>query len=133
MKLLTPEQVLQAIKENEPVEVKFGEHYEWTLVDKFRMGIDELLDSEHLFRFPQAMVKIGDVSFPKPETKPLEMNTEYWVADPISSNFTAQNPSKWENDTQDNRFLSRGFIHLSKENAIAHSKALIKLSGGTYE
>lgn len=92
-----------------------------------------MLSNRYTFRLKQEIITIGDVSFPKPETIPLEMNTTYWVADPISSNLTAQSPSKWENDIQDNRFLSRGFIHLSQENAIAHAKALIKLSGCNYE
>lgn len=35
------------------------------------------------------------------------------------------------NDKADKLLLSRGFIHRSKENAIAHAKALIQLSRGT--
>lgn len=33
----------------------------------------------------------------------------------------------------DYRLLQRGLIHLDVRDAIAHSKALIKLSGGNYE
>lgn len=131
MKLLTPEEVLQAIKDGKPVEVKFGEHYEWKLVDRFRMNIDELLDPEHSFRSPQEVITIGDVSFPKPETQAPDLGVRYYIVDLTECKLI--NSFAWLNSELDYHYLNIGNLHLSEENAIAHAKALIKLSGGTYE
>lgn len=38
--------------------------------------------------------------------------------------------SEWDNVKLDEQRLERGVVHLTEENAIAHAKALIKLSGG---
>lgn len=130
MKLLTPEEVLQAIKDRKPVEVKFGDDYEWELVKRCEMNIDELLNPEYLFRFPQKMITIGDVSFPKPLTDKPSINTKYYYP---SSYFHLFDNGFWNNTELDCHRLKLGMLHLTKENAIAHAKALIKLSGGTYE
>lgn len=132
MKLLTPEEVLQAIKDDKKVEYTHTTQDGWCELD-CDFTIENLLNNLYSFRLAQEIMTIGDVSFPKPETSPLVMGTKYWVADPTNRNFTNYIPIKWENDNHDKMLLSRGFIHLTKENAITYAKALIKLSGGSYE
>lgn len=131
--LLTPQEALQAIMNGKDVEVKFGEHYEWGNVLPNRMLLEELIDPEHQFRLSQEMITIGDVSFPKPESEPPELGTEYWIAEASYEYYATTIPILWGDDSQDRIFLKRGFVHLTRENAIAHAKALIKLSGGECE
>ena len=129
--LLTPPEALQAIMNGKDVEVKFGKHYKWEKVLPNRMLLEGLIDPEHQFRLSQEMITIGDVSFPKPESEPLKDDEEYWIADPTVLHHKLV--SQWVGDKLDKMALSRGLIHKSKENAIAHAKALIKLSGGECE
>lgn len=131
-KLLTPIEVVQALQEGKKVEVKFGVNCEWTMLYKNRIGLDELLEPRHSFRLAQEMITIGDVSFPKPVTEPFfECGQSYYFVDLTVLECVRSRP--WSNDSFDQRVLNLGLVHLSKENAIAHAKALIKLSGGSYE
>ena len=131
--LLTPPEALQAIMSGKDVEVKFGKHYKWENVLPNRMLLEGLIDPEHQFRLSQETITIGDVSFPKPESKPLEVGTEYWTVNTAYSVYTMVCAYRWFDEPCDNMFLKIGLVHLSKENAVAHAKALIKLSGGTID
>lgn len=77
------------------------------------------------------MITIEDISFPKPETRPLKMGAIYWYVDLLNTDLFLIDT--WDNIEEDYHRLRIGSIHLTKENTIAHAKALIKLSGGTYE
>lgn len=132
MKLLTPNEVLQALQDGKDLEFKHSGFKEWTRLNPLDnpLSLESIFKGGVSFRLAQEMITIGDASFPKPETIKPELNTRYWVADPISENFTRAYRMEWVDDSYDNRVLSRGLLHLSEENAIAHAKALIKLSGG---
>lgn len=83
----------------------------------------------------QEMIKIGDVSFPKPHIGKMERGDVYYLADTTDpllyyKSFWGDVPTDISTDV---RWMNAGILHLSKENAIAHAKALIKLSGGSYE
>ena len=129
--LLTPQEALQAIMNGKDVEVKFGEHYEWGNVLPNRMLLEELIDPEHQFRLSQEMITIGDVSFPKPESKAPEIGVRYFMTYLSARTFFAHH--YWDGGEIDQGFLKAGLVHLSRENAIAHAKALIKLSRGECE
>ena len=92
-----------------------------------------LTDPRNKFRLAQEMITIGDVSFPKPESEPPELGTEYWIAEPSYGYYATTIPIFWSDDSQDRIYLKRGLVHLTRENAIAHAKALIKLSGGNVD
>lgn len=77
------------------------------------------------------MFSIGDVSFPKPEIQTPEIGTKYYT--PILCTTQPYDYHTWEDTQIDYKYFKMNLIHLSKENAIAHAKALIKLSGGNYE
>ncbi len=78
-----------------------------------------------------ATIQIGGIHVPKPLMTPPPRGTQYWCAlmdeNAMAYEFT------WDGDIYDELALKRGMLHLTKENAVAHAKALIKVSGGTWE
>lgn len=93
--------------------------------------IECVYKSDYIFRLAQEMITIGGVSFPKPESEPLSKNTRYY----LPYLFKPEEPYEtvWDNVEMDYKYLALGLIHLSQKNAIAHAKALIKLSGGNVD
>ena len=134
-KLLTPQEALQAIAEGKKLEYSWFGIDDWRYFNHFenRLTIESIFRGSCSFRLCQEMITVGDVSFPKPESEPLEINTDYWVAEASYGYYATANPTLWVDDSQDRLYLKRGLVHLSKENAIAHGKALVKLSGGTID
>lgn len=134
---MTPQEALQAIVDGKKLEYKWHTVNSWIRFNSLSNGVcvNNILKGKIIFRLAQEqeMITIGDVSFPKPVREPLENGTEYWVAELPSQHYTTQGPNRWVNDYLDRRYLRRGLVHLSKENAIAHAKALIKLSGGNVD
>lgn len=47
----------------------------------------------------------------------------YFTANPMSDAFYSA--TNWRDDYIDRRMLERGLVHLTKENAIAHAKAML--------
>ena len=75
---------------------------------------------------PPKTIRIGEYDVPEPVREPLEKDTEYWIA-----NFSLAELAdsfKWYSDKFDNRVLKNGLIHLTKEAAVIHAKALISLT-----
>lgn len=130
MKLLTANEALQALKDDKIVECKFLPRNDWVKINS-SSGIYILLNEANQFRLAQEMITIGDVSFPKPEVHPPKINSKYYFlnfnSDDLIGYYT------WKGDSVDLAYLRKGIVHLSEENAIAHAKALIKLSGGSCE
>ena len=75
---------------------------------------------------PPKTIRIGEYDVPEPVREPLEKDTEYWIASfllaELADNF------KWDSDKFDNLVLKNGLIHLTKEAAVIHAKALISLT-----
>lgn len=131
METLTPVEVIQALKNGKEVEVKFGEHYEWRTVLPHQMLLEELIDPEHQFRLMEERITIGDVNFPKPIAEELPEETIYYY--PSIECNDLFNTDVWRSLPMDYRLLQRGLIHLDVRDAIAHAKALIKISGGSVD
>ena len=127
-KLLTPQEAYQAILDGKKVEYRHP-RLNWTILKPTRLKLSKLLEPEYQFRLHQEVVTIGDVSFIKPESEPLEDGDEYWVVTPTYLGYATS--FLWYGDQFDKLALARGFVHSSKENAVAHAEALIKLSGGS--
>ena len=126
-KLLTPQEVLQALIDGQEVEYHncIGG---WRNLLLNTSCISLLTNKSVQFRLAQETITVGDVSFPKPYQGQMEQHQIYYYA---IMDFTSLFDSKvWENDTADLSLMKKGLVHLTKENAIAHAKALIKLSGG---
>ena len=75
---------------------------------------------------PPKTIRIGEYDVPEPVREPLEKDTEYWIASflltELADNF------KWDSDKFDNLVLKNGLIHLTKEAAVIHTKALMSLT-----
>ncbi|MDO4441357.1 MAG: hypothetical protein Q4B81_04165 [Moraxella sp.] len=131
MKLLTPQETLQAIIDGKRVEIRgaIDSHNSgWKPLNEHEIHIRVLTNGLFIFRLAKETITIGDVSFPKPESSPPKQGTKYWAVS-ITAHYIP--PLRiWEDDNIDKSYLAHGLVHLSKENAIAHAKALIELSGG---
>lgn len=129
MRTLTPQEALQAIIDGKKVECLLDGSDSWDSILLFTTEV--LANPRNKFRLQE--ITIGDVSFPKPESEPLELGTKYWIAELSYEYYSTSIPIIWEDDSQDRIYLKRGLVHLSRENANAHGKALIKLSGGNVD
>lgn len=78
---------------------------------------------------PKRKIMIGDVEIDAPETVAPDYGTDYFVADPSDELYVGV-ALDWDGDDYDIQVLKCGLVHLNKEAAIAHAKALIKVSGG---
>lgn len=130
---LTPQEALQAIADGKKLEYKWSSAGDWRHFNRFNNGvsIEAILRSNCIFRLSREMITIGDVSFPKPVSKALEEGQKYFIPDLTVTRLYYT--SQWCDTDLDNLRLKRGIIHLSEEDAVAHSKALIKLSGGSVD
>lgn len=77
---------------------------------------------------PKQTITIGDQVIDAPELSGLANGSEYFLPEPSMSKLYSE--SLWANDNYDSARLKHGQVHLNKEAAIAHAKALIKISGG---
>lgn len=131
---MTPQEALQAIIDGKKLERRWYER-KWVDFDPLdnEVDIESILKGYCTFRLAQEqeMITIGGVSFPKPETKTPKEDQYYFMPDPTATKLYFR--SRWDNDECDVQRLERGFVHLSEENAIAHAKALIVLSGGSVD
>lgn len=125
---LTPTEVVQAVIDGKEIEFKSNTGTAWVLFDPNEYVITALIDGKYQFRIIQEVITIGDVSFPKPQTEYLLKDETYYMPDITKSDLYRW--EYWEFDGHDKQALKNGMVHLTKENAIAHAKALIKLSGG---
>lgn len=137
MTILTPKEVLKALIDDKKLEYSWwrdnGGNHRWRFFEPRENGvsIEALLERQFIFRLAKGTIDIGDISFPKPDSEPRKAGEEYWVADPTHTDYTFK--YDWYTDESYEQILTRGFLHRSRENAIAHAKALIKLSGGTVD
>ena len=77
---------------------------------------------------PKRKIMIGDVEVDAPELAGLVHGDAYFLTNTCGLELYAT--MTWANDHYDSALLKRGLVHLNKEAAIAHAKALIKVSGG---
>lgn len=73
-------------------------------------------------------IQIGGIHVPKPLMTPPPRGTQYWRV--VIDDSALVGALTWDGDRYDELALKRGVLHLTKENAVAHAKALIKVSGG---
>ena len=81
-------------------------HPDWAVTRKYRRKPKVILINGH--------------EVPEPCRKPLEIDDPYWMLD----FFRGVKTYRWQNNTEDNRLLKNGFIHLTKEAAEKHFNAL---------
>lgn len=128
--LLSPQEVLQALMDNQDVEFIEANSNEWFAFNE-RFAIKYLYQEHLLFRKKPEMLTIGDVSFPKPYQGKMEYDTIYYY--PTVDFKSLCDSTTWTDTPNDFMLMNRCLVHLTKENAIAHAKALLKLSGSVDE
>lgn len=80
------------------------------------------------FRQVTPTINIGGHIVPRPLTEPPEEGTKVYLVSLITCGHYVR--EWWKNDEYDQNRLKRGVVHITKEAAIAHAKALIAISGG---
>ena len=78
-------------------------------------------------RPPKRKIMIGDAEIDAPEVENPSYNRNYFVPSPTKLEFYTE--QCW-GENASHTDMQRGLVHLNKEAAIAHAKALIKVSGG---
>ena len=71
-------------------------------------------------------ININGIEVPEPLRVAPEFGTVYFY--PLISNTNIHNYSHWGDHSYDQRRLKHGFIHSTKEAAIAHAKALLSFT-----
>ncbi|MDC9591783.1 hypothetical protein PSI23_21510, partial [Xenorhabdus sp. XENO-10] len=81
------------------------------------------------YRIKPRTIRIGDMDIPEAVKNPDKLNNElrYYVPS-ITSGNQDYYAYFWKNDAIDNERLNSGIIHLDKESALLHAKALIALT-----
>jgi len=75
---------------------------------------------------PVVTANINGFDVLAPETEPPKEGTLYWI--PVVSAKELASCARWAKDAIDNRSLKRGLVHLTKEAAQAHAKALLSFT-----
>lgn len=82
------------------------------------------------YRRKPEYIDINGFKVPKPVTAPLEFEQEYYVST-LTPNFfysILASSYTWSESTKDYQRLKSGLIHLTKEAAETHSKALLSFT-----
>lgn len=77
---------------------------------------------------PKRKIMIGDVEVDASETVALAQGVLFYITMPSQQRLCIED--FWQDTQAFRSHLERGLVHLNKEAAIAHAKALIKVSGG---
>lgn len=94
------------------------------------MGTPSFHDPHSEWRIKPRTIMIGDMEVPEPLREAPEYNTKFWVVVGLTGlDFIL--PMEWKGTESEVRWIERGIAHKTEEAAIAHAKALIKISGGT--
>lgn len=118
---MTRNEILQAIIDGKEVQYLAAG---W--IDKTHDAILECLFegcSTNNFRIKQNTIIVNGWEIIAGRTQPLEDGECYCFAETSADDYFSE--STWSNHTLDKLWLSRGLIHDTKENAIAHTKAML--------
>ena len=87
------------------------------------------LGSPELYRVKPKTMNINGYEFPEPVRTKLNDGDTYYIPDVLSYDFYISDG--WSDTGQDLKFLNLGLIHLTKEAAIQHAKALLSFTAKT--
>lgn len=92
-------------------------------------GVDPFTDPQCNWRTKPRTIKIGDFEVPEPLREAPEKGSLFFFVNLHSD------PSGlvWGDQYHDEKWLSMGLCHATKEAAIAHARALIAVSNGSVE
>ena len=126
MKLLNAIEVVQALEFGERVQMLVRD--QWKNLNPALITLAQLIRSDTKYRRAPENITVGNVSFPKAESRAPGICGMYYIPCLNAQTFCAQ--YHWGGGEADQRFLKAGLVHLARDAAIQHAKALIKLSGG---
>lgn len=90
--------------------------------------VNEFLQDCFEFRIAPKLIRIGNMEIEAPETEAPPASESYYI--PNLADVRLYREVYWHNTNYNQANLKYGVIHLSPENAEAHAKALILISGG---
>jgi hypothetical protein len=100
------------------------EQGEWSLnVERL-----EFIKSPSRYRTAPRTMRIGAFDVSEPYRGEMKDDQEYYLADPKTHLFYHE--SMWWDDREDNMRMKRGLIHLTREAAALHGKAIASLTSG---
>ena len=132
-KILTGKEALIALAEGKTIENWNGSIW-WDVEGTWQL--DVFLKTDRKFRLKPHTITINGVDIEAPEKNDdpdlelLEHDQDYWLVD-LTNYPDFVIPHKWKGDPPEYVWADRGLIHLSKDAALLHAKALILASGGT--
>lgn len=85
-------------------------------------------ESHENFRIKPKTININGHEVPEPVRAPLEVGQEYYLAIPTDPSSKLFMHYRWEGCIVDEKWLSRGLIHLTREAAETHTKALLSFT-----
>lgn len=129
MTLLTAEEVVPALLQGKDIQYNHNE-FGWSNLDPSSFYLIHVLNKNMQFRLTpeDSIITIKGISFTKPYKGDIDYGTLYYIPDVTQHNLFWE--SEWTDTLVDAERMYRGVLHLSKESAIEHAKALIKLSTG---
>lgn len=133
--LNTWKEVVEAIIAGEKLEYYLEASKVWVNCQYLpNISINELSSQPpNRYRAKPRTILIGDMEVPEPvrDVSELEMREGYYLPDLHRARL--YDVSSWDGDDLDLQLLKHGLVHKTKEAALLHAKALIKISGGSYE
>ena len=115
--------------------VEAGEKEPWKHFEMKTLGALEWIDLKprHWFvdefweyRLKPKTININGFEVPEPTKEALNVGDKYFMADPVIPTYHRE--YAWWGASADRTFLRRGIIHLTKEAAIQHAKALLSFT-----
>ena len=104
----------------ETIQVWGGDRYGWLDV------LEPSFNCDTEFRVKPEIILINGIEVPAPERQELSEGTRYYVPQLMSAEL--YNWDEWGDEPMDKRALSRGTVHLTKESAVQHAKALLSFT-----
>ncbi|CDG21026.1 protein of unknown function [Xenorhabdus poinarii G6] len=107
----------------------WGEHFQWreNTGEEWRgCGACFSFWSSHEYRLKPRTIKIGKYDIPEPVREPLAAGQRYYI--PNICMVTTSYTWNWVGNSIDTSFLENGLIHLDRESAEIHARALIALT-----
>ena len=93
-------------------------------------GLDGHGFNDSLFMAPPPMRSINGHEYQEPVREPLEAGQRYWIAHILEDVLVPTEGLRWHGGRVDILWLKRGLIHLTREAAEAHARAIILAGGG---
>ena len=103
----------------------------WRNFDSHSLTIHPSWYPEVEYRRKPRTININGFEVPEPLRIEPKFEEPYWIADPASRDLADQ--YKWAGHTVDFRWLQRGLLHLTKEAAELHAKALLSFTEKSHE